>query len=258
MRAEGKAADVIIANNVLAHVPDLNGFVAGIGILLKDDGVAVIEVPYVKELIDRCEFDTIYHQHLCYFSITALRHLFSRHGLHLNHVEPLTIHGGSLRLFVEKQPDASAQLQGLLEQEVRAGVTRPDYYRDFGRKVEAIKAGLLQLLDDLKGAGKRIAAYGAAAKGCTLINYVGIGPETIDFVVDRNIHKHDRYMPGRHIPIRPCERLMEQMPDYVLLLAWNFAEEILQQQADYARRGGRFIVPVPTPKVIEPQYTPVG
>ncbi|HOB75124.1 MAG TPA: class I SAM-dependent methyltransferase [Phycisphaerae bacterium] len=253
LRSEGRAADVIIANNVLAHVPDLNGFVEGIGILLKEDGVAVIEAPYVKDLIEHCEFDTIYHQHLCYFSISALRHLFARHGLHLNHVMHLPIHGGSLRLFVEKRPAPSPQLQAMLEAEVAAGVVTPEYYLDFAKRVEAIKTDLLNLLKELKANGKRIAAYGAAAKGCTLLNYTGIGPETLDFVVDRNIHKHGRYMPGRHVPIRPVEQLLTEMPDYTLLLAWNFADEIISQQAAYVQRGGRFIVPVPTPRVAEPE-----
>ena len=253
LRSEGRAADVIIANNVLAHVPDLNGFVEGIGILLKEDGVAVIEAPYVKDLIEHCEFDTIYPQPLCYFSISALRHLFARHGLHLNHVMHLPIHGGSLRLFVEKRPAPSPQLQAMLEAEVAAGVVTPEYYLDFAKRVEAIKTDLLNLLKELKANGKRIAAYGAAAKGCTLLNYTGIGPETLDFVVDRNIHKHGRYMPGRHVPIRPVEHLLTEMPDYTLLLAWNFADEIISQQAAYVQRGGRFIVPVPTPRVAEPE-----
>lgn len=258
LRAEGRSADVIIANNVLAHVPDLNGFVEGIGILLKDDGVAVIEAPYVKDLIEHCEFDTIYHQHLCYFSITALRHLFARHGLHLNHVMHLPIHGGSLRLFVEKRPGTSSELRSMLEAELAAGVTRLGYYLDFARRVKSIKTGLLQLLGELKRGGKRIAAYGAAAKGCTLLNYTGVGPETLDFVVDRNVHKHGRYMPGRHVQVRPVEHLTAEMPDYTLLLAWNFADEIMNQQAEYVKRGGRFIVPVPSPRVVEPQKAAVA
>jgi SAM-dependent methyltransferase len=250
LRDEGRSADVVIANNVLAHVADLNGFVAGIAHLLKPTGVAVIEVPYVHDLIDHGEFDTIYHEHLCYFSVTALTRLFSRHGLSLNDVRRLPIHGGSLRLYVEPKRNVGAAVRMLLDDEVTLGLTRTGYYQNFAAKVAQIREELSELLKRLKREGRRIAAYGAAAKGATLINYVGIGRDLIDFVVDRNVHKHNRYMPGQHLPIFPVERLLEQMPDYVLLLAWNFADEIRQQQAEYLRRGGRFIRPVPTPCIL--------
>lgn len=250
LRDDGHRADVLIANNVLAHVPDLNGFVEGIGILLADSGVAVIEVPYVKDLVDHCEFDTIYHEHLCYFSVTALDHLFARHGLCLNDVEQLAIHGGSLRLYVERRPERAEVVSGFLDEEARIGLNRFGYYQDFGRRVQAIRESLLGLLRDLKREGKRVAAYGAAAKGSTMINYVGIGTDLVEYVVDRNTHKQGCYMPGKHLPIRPPERLLEDMPDYVLLLAWNFADEIMRQQSEYLGRGGAFIVPVPTVRVM--------
>jgi hypothetical protein len=246
----GKAADVIIGNNVLAHVADLHGFVEGIRILLKQDGVAVIEMPYVKDLVDHCEFDTIYHEHLCYFSLTALDHLFRMHSLFLNDVKHLSIHGGSLRIYVEKNENVSAKVPDMLRTEEAERVNRIDYYRDFAKRVEGIREELRRLLQSLKQQSVRIAAYGAAAKGSTLINYSGIGTEFLDFVVDRNTHKQGLYMPGQDIPVLPTEALLERMPDYVLLLAWNFADEIVQQQKEYQNRGGRFIIPVPNPRVV--------
>jgi SAM-dependent methyltransferase len=248
--AQGKRADVIHGNNVLAHVADTNGFVKGISILLKDDGVAVIEAPYVKDLIDHGEFDTIYHEHLCYFSVTALKNLFERHGLHLNRVEPLAIHGGSLRLFVEKHDSPGESVLHYLKEEERLGLTRHEYFADFSARVTQIRNELSTLLRDLKRRGARIVGYGAAAKGTIMLNYVGLGSDIIDFVVDRNVHKQGRYVPGVRLPIAPPETILSEQPDYVLILPWNFKEEIMSQQAEYRRRGGRFIVPVPRPAIL--------
>jgi SAM-dependent methyltransferase len=252
LAAGGRQADVIHANNVLAHVPDPNGFVRGIAALLKPDGVAFIEVPYLRELMERCEFDTIYHEHLCYFSLTALDELFLRNGLVIRDVERLEIHGGSLRLHVG-HPSAgreSARVCNLLAEEQAWGAGRISRYREFAGQVEALRDSLLHELENLEARGHRIAAYGAAAKASILLNYCGIGPETVEFVADRSTYKQGRFIPGARIPIVPPERLAAERPDACLLLAWNFAEEIVRQQAAYVEAGGQFIVPIPMVRVL--------
>lgn len=252
LAARGERADVLHANNVLAHVADLNGFVGGVRHFLKDGGVAVIEAPYVKDLADRCEFDTIYHEHLCYFSLTALERLFRRHELQVTGAERVAIHGGSLRIRVEHAGSAEPEegVRRLLEEERKWGVGDVSFYRAFAARVEQLKEELRGLLADVKGSGARVAAYGAAAKGSTLLNYFQIGRESLDFVADRSTYKQGRLMPGVRIPVVEPGRLLEEQPDYVLLLTWNFAEEILEQQAEYRRRGGRFIIPVPEVRVV--------
>jgi SAM-dependent methyltransferase len=250
MAANLPRADVLHANNVLAHVPDLNGFVAGIAAVLKPSGVAVIEVPYVRDLIERCEFDTIYHEHLCYFSASALEPLFRRHGLGLAALERIPVHGGSLRLFIEKGFSAGPSGKTLLEEEKSLGMLEHRYYAGFAAKVEKLRRELRALLARLKVEGKRVAAYGASAKGSTLLNYFGIGAAELDYVVDRSTEKQGRYTPGTHLPILPPAHLLQDRPDYVLLLTWNFQDEILAQQAAYRSGGGKFIVPIPELRIV--------
>lgn len=247
---QGLVADVVHANNVLAHVADTNGFVEGIGLILRRDGVAVFEVPYVRDLIEKCEFDTIYHQHLCYFSITAADHLFKRHGLYLNDVRRIPIHGGSLRLYVGHHERVQDSVRALLAEERQLGMDQIHFYRHFATRVEQLKHELRSLLNHLRARRKSIAGYGAAAKGCTLINYVDIGANDLTYIVDRNTFKHGKFMSGKKIPIVPVETLVKTMPDYTLLLSWNFASEIVEQQAEYQRRGGQFILPIPEIRVV--------
>jgi len=245
MRAYGIAADIVHGNNVLAHVADTNGFVSGIATLIKADGIVVIECPYVHDLIQKGEFDTIYHQHLCYFSLHALCELFRRHGLYIIDVQRIAIHGGSLRLFIGKRDEPAASVLNLLQDEVDAGVTDIDFYRGFTEKIDANRDALIKLLDNLKAEGARIAGYGAPAKACTLMAYMGIGANYLSYFVDKSRFKQGLFYAGNRLPIYSPEHLLRDAPDYALLLSWNFADEILEEQEKYRRQGGKFIIPIP-------------
>ena len=250
--AKGKSADLVLGNNVFAHVPTIRDFVAALKIVLKPTGSAILEFPYGVNMIDHREFDTIYHEHVFYFTLTALLPLFESQGMEIYHVEEHHFHGGSLRIFAAPKGVKAVQdsIAWMLEDEEKAGVPGDAYYNTFGERVDALRTELRQTLQDLKAQGKSIAAYGASAKGSTLLNYFGLGPDLLDFVADRSTYKQGKLSPGQHIPIVPPEKLVEAQPDYVLLLTWNFAEEILTQQQAYRDAGGQFIIPIPAIEIV--------
>lgn len=248
--ADGRRADLVHANNVLAHVADVHGFLDGIRLVLKDRGRAVIEVPYVRDLVEKLAFDTIYHEHLCYFSVTALDRLVRPHGLFLSRVERVPIHGGSLRLFLTEEDRPDATVEAILAEERAIGLDRHAWFASFAARVERLRADLHALVRDLARSGKRVAAYGAAAKGTILLNACGLGPELVQWVADKNPFKQGRFVPGVRLPIVPPARILEEMPDLLLILPWNIEAEIVAQEATYRERGGRFLVPLPEPRIV--------
>lgn len=246
-------ADVVIGNNVLAHVDDTQDFLKGAKHLLKPYGLMIVEVPYLGEFMDRLEYDTVYHEHLCYFSISALLTLCDIAGLAITRVDHVSVHGGSIRIYagpVEHYKTHSEEVLSEADNEKERGLTQFDPYKDFANDVDINKTGLLSLLNHLKESGKSIAAYGAPAKGNTLLNYCGINTDLVPYTVDKSPLKQGFYTPGMHLPVLPIETLLERQPDYVLILAWNFADEIIEQQQEYKIRGGQFIVPLPVPKIV--------
>ena len=251
-REHGRA-DLVVANNVLAHTPDLHGFTSGLRALVADDGVLTLEFHHLLQLIERREFDTIYHEHFSYLSLGPVERLFAEHGLELFDVEELPTHGGSVRIYaapVEAGGERSPRLGELREREEAAGLHRLETYAAFAEAVGKTKRGLLRFLEDVRAAGETVVAYGAAAKGSTLLNYCGIDTRLVQYVADRSPHKQGRYLPGSRLPIHAPEHVAETRPDYLLLLAWNLRDEIVDQMGWIREWGGRFVVPVPEVAVI--------
>ncbi|RSZ44347.1 MULTISPECIES: class I SAM-dependent methyltransferase [unclassified Variovorax] len=252
--AEGKAADLIAANNVLAHVPDINDFVAGFAELLKPHGVATFEFPHLMRLVADCQFDTIYHEHFSYLSLSAVHRLFEANGLCVFDVEELATHGGSLRVFAQRRDTGERAVEAtvarLLAVELDAGLTTPAYYEGFQSRADDVRDGIVTFLIEARRAGKRVGAYGAAAKGNTLLNYAGIRPGLLPWVVDRNPAKQGQYMPGSRIPIVDEARLQREKPDYVLILPWNLKAEVMSQLAYIREWGGQFVCAVPGLEVL--------
>jgi SAM-dependent methyltransferase len=250
LAGEGKKADLIFGNNVLAHVADTGGFVRGIKAMLKQGGTCVIEAPYLKDLIDHNEFDTIYHEHLCYFSVTALRALFQQNGLALVDVKWIPIHGGSIRMFIQHEDKPTDRLKAALAEEKKLGLDGPAAFKAFEGRVNQMGKTLRDMLIDLKKQGKRVAGYGAAAKGTILLNHFRIDSDLLMWVADKNHHKQGLWIPGVKLEVVDPARIAVDKPDYLVILPWNHKDEIMRQQAQIKDWGGKFIIPVPTPVVV--------
>jgi len=252
---EGKQADLLIGNNVLAHVPDINDFVKGMKFLLKPKGIITMEFPHLLQLVEENQFDTIYHEHFSYFSLIAVKKIFDTHGLTLFDVEELTTHGGSLRIYARHREDSSKPVcrtvPAMIDRETSKDFTNLEYYLNFGDTLKKAKRNILEFMIGLKKEGKTIVGYGAPAKGNTLLNYCGMRTDFIDFTVDRSPHKQEHYLPGTRIPIFHPDKVKENRPDYLLILPWNLKEEIMRQMAHIRDWGGRFVVLIPDVKVYE-------
>jgi hypothetical protein len=243
-------ARAVVANNVLAHVDDPRGFLAGCAELISDNGQVVVEVPYALDMLNRCEYDTIYHEHLCYFAVGPLARIGESAGLAVARVERMPVHGGTIRVWFRKGAEHGPEVRSMMQEERDVGLAAFATWANFGRAAAANREALRSLLQGLRAEGRSIAGYGAPAKGNTLLNYCGIGTGWLPFTVDRSDLKLGRLTPGMHIPVLPVDTVRERRPDYLLLLAWNFADEIMAQQAAYREAGGRFILPLPSPSVV--------
>ncbi len=254
LASEGKAADLLLGNNVLAHVPDLNDFVKGLAVLLKPAGMITMEFPHLVRLIKGRQFDTIYHEHFSYFSLIAVEKIFAAHGLTIFDVEELPTHGGSLRIYAKHNYDdtkqVSTRVSGVRDKETGSGFFDIRSYLTFDKQVKRVKSCMLDFLSDVKRSGKTVVGYGAAAKGNTLLNYCGINNDTIDYVADKNPYKQGRYLPGSHILITAPDRIRETKPDYVLILPWNIKEEVMEQLSFVRNWGAKFVIPIPELKVL--------
>jgi SAM-dependent methyltransferase len=251
IRREYGKADVITGTNVFAHIDNLDGILRGISHLLSDNGIFVVEVPYLLNLLNNLEFDTIYHEHLSYFALHPLVHLFRKFGMEIVDVKQTPIHGGTIRVFVKRVPAQTSENVGkLLQIEREANLDSINTYVKFAKRVTLLRVHLLNLLKTLKSDGLRITGYGATAKGNTLLNYCKIGTDILDYISDTTPFKQGQYTPGMHIPVVSDEKFHEDPPDYVLLLAWNYADDILKKEANYRNSGGKFIIPIPEPKVV--------
>lgn len=252
LKAEYGPASVLTSTNSFPHIPDLNDFVKGIAIMLSDTGSMFIEAHYLRDLLEQNAFDTIYHEHCSYWGLTAAQHLFNRHGLEVVNVERMPLHHGQLRMTIQRQGTSTptAAVTQMLADEKEIGMDKLSTYEDFAQEALKLKEELNATIQKAKAEGRQVVGYGAPAKGNTLLTFLGIGPEHLDYIADRSPLKQGRYTPGTHIPVVPAEKILEDQPDYVLLLAWNFAEEIMGQQSEYRERGGKFIIPVPKVQVV--------
>jgi 2-polyprenyl-3-methyl-5-hydroxy-6-metoxy-1,4-benzoquinol methylase len=255
LAAEGKHADLLLGNNVLAHVPDLNDFVRGMKLLLKPQGIITMEFPHVMKLIEENQFDTIYHEHFSYLSLITVEKVFAKHGMTIFDVEELPTHGGSLRIYVRHNSDTTwivnDKVKELKKREEAAGLTKIDYYSSFIEKVKEVKFNILQFFIKAKKEGKSVAGYGAPAKGNTLLNYCGIRTDFMEYTVDQSPHKQGLFLPGTHIPIYHPEKIKETKPQYLLILPWNLKDEIMEQMSCIREWGGQFVVFIPEVKVYE-------
>ena len=254
MQAQGKAADLLLGNNVLAHVPDINDFVQGLAIALKPNGVITMEFPHLMQLVQYNQFDTIYHEHFSYLSLLAVQQIFGKHGLTIFDAEEITTHGGSLRIFAKHSNNTTHSLTpavaALLKKETDAGMNTLEYYHGFQEKVNTVKNNFLGFLIEAKKQGKKVAAYGAAAKGNTLLNYCGIKTDLINFVVDANPHKQNKFLPGSHIPVVAEQLIKDLKPDYIIIFPWNIKDEIMEQLSYVKTWGGQFVIAIPELQIL--------